>query len=161
MMLDCGHLPSWKLGHAYSPAGTVTSDDASWVCTCGEHYRSHGIGTGYTTRDGRTMCYPCADSAQAVDIETLPAVVAYAEPWTHPEYVTTWTGGRLARVVRVSTWRGWVHGWHRSHMIAVRVRTPGGRVLAGRYNEDTGNAVALRPVKPRPGELPTTAATEA
>lgn len=158
MTLDCGHEPTLPLGHAYTPGPGVRPESSrTWDCECGEGYTAHGIGTGYArTPDGRTLCYPCADEAQREDIEREPIVLAYVEPWGTPERVTTWTGATLARVVSVSRWRSWVHGMHRASMVAVRVVTPRGRVLTGRYNEDTGQAVGLRPVKPRPGEVITT-----
>lgn len=142
MTCDCGHEPTYPMGHAYDPIpGTVRIEDQStWLCRCGVIYTAHGIGTGYArTTDGRTLCYACADAAQRADIETADAMTVYHTGDT----VTTWTGGVLGRVVGSSRWRNALTG---SRMMSLRIRTPGGRIMAGRYGCDWSQAVTLRPV---------------
>lgn len=141
-LLDCGHAPSWKLDHAYDPMhDTITIEDqASWVCRCGTHYNEHGPAGIARDADDRTMCYGCADSRQAIEIETLPAITLYHVD----DNVTTWSGGVLGRVIGRSSWVNALTG---SRMTAIRVRTAGGRILTGRYGSDRSQAVTLRPVK--------------
>lgn len=98
--LSCGHLP--------------TRDDSA----------ASRVGTGYARdRDGRTMCYPCADISERAAF--LVASMA-GEPFT--AYVddagnlTTWSGGLLATGVPRA---GGVSrsGWHGSRVYSWRFRT--------------------------------------
>lgn len=130
--------------------------DHSARLDCGHPATPADHAPGYaTTADGRAMCYPCADSAQAVEVETADAITLYDSgptPRTAPMLadwngtVTTWTGGVLARVIARSTYRNGLTG---SRMTALTVRTAGGRVLHGRYGSDWSQAVTLRPSRAR------------
>lgn len=71
--LDCGHEP------------TVTEGS---------------IGTGYAvTEAGQKLCYPCTDALVREHMATERKVSAYANG--NLTEITTWSGGRLARVTRV------------------------------------------------------------
>lgn len=147
-MLDCGHEPRPIM---YADGAHVAVQRAD-----GTTERLDMTGKPFSSGiahhpDGRTLCYPCADSAQAVEIETADAMTLYDSgptPRTEPMgrdwngTVTTWTGGVLARVIRRSTYRNGLTG---SRMTALTVRTAGGRILHGRYGSDRSQAVTLRP----------------
>lgn len=90
--LDCGHVPT-----------APTNFHANGVpLTAGRA----------TDRDGRTMCYACADSAQAAEMSTAGTVTAYISG--DGRNLTTWTGGVLARVTEHghSARAGFGHGLH-------------------------------------------------
>lgn len=98
---DCGHAP------------TVTT----------------GIGTGYA-RDAQTdatMCYACADSAQAADItRAMPGDRLTFYVSSNGAHITSWTGGILMRVA----WRGALHHWSRERYY-LRAVDASGRVWSG------------------------------
>ena len=133
-VLDCGHAPRPEDVKYYSPGSYVTVG-AERIRMTGDEVMIPGYGRD---REDRTYCYPCMDRMQREDIETLPSVVVYDDGG--PD-VTTWTGGRLARVIGRSTYRNGLTG---TRMTALTVRTPRGRVLHGRYGSDWSQAVVLR-----------------
>lgn len=57
------------------------------------------IGTGYArTQDERTLCYPCADTAERADFLNPATSVYPAYVNSEATQVTTWTGGMLGRI---------------------------------------------------------------
>ena len=104
------------------------------VCDCGHPpTETTGIGTGYATDlAGRTMCYPCADSAQAAEVAaSKPGDKFCAYVSSDGRTVTTWTGGVLMRSVLFGAAHPWSRrSWHetRHYMTAVDVD---GRVWSG------------------------------
>lgn len=121
-VLSCGHLP--------------TRDDST----------ASRISTGYaTTRDGRTLCYPCADES-----ERAAFLVAGMTGQPFTAYVsssgdlTTWTGGVLAHGVP------YAHGvsrsgWHGSEVHSWRFRI-GDATWYGR-NGGPGMVITVRRTK--------------
>lgn len=83
---------------------TVTLD-------CGHEPTRDGIGAGYGRLEGKTYCYPCADEWAREDMRAHDDVFAYVSQ--DGSTITTWTGGKLARV-----------SWHRSE---IRHTPTGGR----------------------------------
>ena len=58
-----------------------------------------GIKTGYAVpRDGEKICHPCANTSQREGMKTARIIVAYIS--SDGRSVTTWTGGKLATVIR-------------------------------------------------------------
>lgn len=152
--LDCGH-PVRPEDVTYYTAGARVTVGGTAVTMTGTEVLFPGIARD---ADGRTVCYPCADSAQAAAIETADAITLYdsgpedragrwpSEPAAWRGTVQTWTGGVLARVIARSTYRNGLTG---TRMTALTVRTVGGRILYGRYGSDWSQAVTLRPSRAR------------
>ena len=66
---------------------------------CGHEPTPGKFSTGSATdHAGRTMCYPCADSAQAADMATLGTRRISLYLSSDGKNITTWTGGVMARV---------------------------------------------------------------
>ena len=135
--LDCGH----PCPHQYIPGpGVILADRETWRCTCGRTYLAHGIGTGYArTRDGRTLCYPCAEDAEVRDFAAAQDWTAYAII-APPSRITTWTGRELARIVKHWTRRDHPSGQPVTHLRAV---APDGSRWYGRFIADWTQAVRL------------------
>lgn len=152
MTLDCGHEPTYRLGHAYSPdaatrAMTGAVNAADCRCECGQPYAAHGVGTGSATdgRTGRTYCYPCANVAESAAFLASDTYLGYDTP-TDPvaggsrrDLITTWTGGELARVTH--RWIG--RGGFGSRMVYLRAIAPDGSRWHGRHSADWSEAVTL------------------
>jgi hypothetical protein len=85
-----------------------------------------GIGTGYAvTMDGEKICYSCADTRQRDGMKTASIIGAYIS--SDGRSVTTWTGGKLATVIRST------------HVRLTRVSfAHGGSIRAIRAVDDTG-----------------------
>lgn len=68
------------------------------LCGCG-HLPTDTTGgaTGYATMaDGKTLCYPCADTAEREAFATADMFTGYVKEDTRQ--FTTWTGGKLAAI---------------------------------------------------------------
>lgn len=110
-------------------------------CDCGHpavvrRYGSRMSTPGYATdRDGRTLCYLCADDAQRREMATAPAALAYVA--SDGRSLTTWTGGRLARVTAHSVAR---NGWHGSEVHRWWAESPDG---ARWYGSNGGHGLAV------------------
>jgi hypothetical protein len=133
--LGCGH----PCPHQYTPGpGVILADRGTWRCTCGKLYGAgHGIGTGYARdRDGRTLCYPCAEDAEARDFAAAQHWTAYADKGA----ITTWTGRELARIVSERIRYDHPSGHPVTHVRAV---APDGSRWWGRYLADWTQAVTL------------------
>ena len=105
------------------------------VCDCGHPPTNppkpgESGGTGYArTKDGRTLCYSCADAQQLADFlysDKAGTFGAYLSG--DGRTVTTWTGGKLARVTREWTTREGFGG----RTTRVEVRDSNGRRWYGR-----------------------------
>jgi hypothetical protein len=157
-VLDCGHAPTWRLGHPYAPdaatrtmvVGTGTVDARVCRCECGELYVDHGVGTGTATDPdtGRTYCYPCAGDLEAARFAASDRWLAYDAPVPgsragDPHALTTWTGRELARVTRSRIGRG---GFG-SRVVYLRAVAPDGSEWYGRHSADWCEAVTLHRVK--------------
>ena len=83
-------------------------------CDCGHDSTPKGCAAGYaTTAEGRTMCYACADDAQRETMRTADRITAYQSG----SDITTWSGGKLGRIVTT----GKRHPWSRErHYVSVR-----------------------------------------
>ena len=69
--------------------------------SCGHAPSPHSdftTGTAHT-RDGREICWTCADAEQVADLKRERAYVAYLSG--DGRALTTWTGGKLADVTRL------------------------------------------------------------
>lgn len=80
------------------------------ILSCGHmatKQEAGSCGTGYAdTRDGRRICYSCADSEQSAELRTATRVTLYVNG--EGTAIITWSGGVLMQVV--SMWkRG--HNW--------------------------------------------------
>jgi hypothetical protein len=116
-VLDCGHAPTDD-GLCYANGQRMT--------------------TGYaTTRDGRRLCYSCADDMQRSELATADTYGAYVS--SDGRRITTWSGGPLARVTSHSIGRagsgGQMHYW--------RAVTPDGAEFYGR-NAGEGMCITIR-----------------
>lgn len=136
-IVDCGH----KAQPSYYTAGshvTIQRDD-------GSTYRLEMTGDevmfpGYaTTADGRQVCPACADSLQAQEMAASKPghrVTLYLS--ADNRTVTTWTGGVLGRVTRVT---------RNERQTFVRVVDVDGNRWAGIGPAESGTYVNLRRVK--------------
>lgn len=127
-LLDCGHVP------------TRTAS---------------GVGTGYarTADTDSTMCYSCADEAQRAELldTTTTRFVAYVDGrtwkdgWWGGGYVTTWTGGKLGRIIGVKPGaRRYSSLGMPMRWVSYRVQTPDGREWIGRHNAENNQSLVLR-----------------
>ncbi len=84
---------------------------------CGHSPSPHcDISTGTAhTRDGREICFDCADKEQRADMRTAQHYTAYLTG----DKITTWSGGLLARVTYRRTRRVGFHGSERVYFNAV------------------------------------------
>lgn len=98
-------------------------------------------GTGYGTwiPSGEQLCYACLDMRQLQAIENgSRRFCGYVDS---DGLVTTWSGGKLGRIIytRVGPIRR--TGYRMTYVRAVVI---GGRKFFGQYNADSGNAVSFR-----------------
>lgn len=107
---------------------------------CGHAPTPDTIGTGYAeTADGRRVCYPCADDMQRAELAATPAGGRFgAYLSTDGRHVTTWTGGHLATVTRLTGNR---------RQTFVRARDRDGRMWAGVGPAESGTYVTLRRIR--------------
>lgn len=115
---------------------TITPD-------CGHTVTVSGMGSGYAIeRDtGRTRCYSCADESERATMADSASHVAYVAG--DGKSVTTWSGGRLARVTGHTTAR---NGWHRSIIHRWWAIAPDGSAWYG-ANSGQGMAIRMRRIK--------------
>lgn len=107
-------------------------------------HSEHTTGTAHT-RDGREICWTCADREQVEAMrDRSKPTGGYLS--SDGRTVTTWTGGYLGTVVRSTPVRlarwSWCHG---KTMQAIRVRDVHGAMWYGRTSP--GVCVTLRPCK--------------
>ena len=130
--------------------GTHETMRAPSVCSCGHPPTAQPIGscgTGYArTRDGRTLCYACADAAEREELRSRSGVFcAYLS--SDGQRATTWTGGTLGTVVSSRpcklTRRSYTHD--ASEYRSVTVRDVHGAYWHGRGSP--GISIRLRPSK--------------
>lgn len=123
------------------------------------------VTTGYaTTREGQTICYPCADAQCLAEWNaTRPGEGFFAYLSGDGSQVVTWPGGFLARVTRRDrttryTPTGGRYEWH-----YIRARDAAGREWYGggigpggycRMRPRKGQAWAMPPVHPLPEHCP-------
>lgn len=144
--LDCGHEARPE-DVVYYTAGTVVTVDGKPHTMTGTEVMIPGIARDH---QDRTCCYPCADERMRDLIETADALTVYDkdDPTRRGTiargHVTTWNGTTLGIVTRRRTYRNGLTG---TRMVALTVRTPGGRILTGRYGSDWSEAVTLRPTR--------------
>lgn len=76
------------------------------ICDCcGGVCIPEGCAVGYAvTNDGRKLCYQCCDNSQRLEFSAAERFSAYVS--SDGKSLTTWTGGKLARVVGISRHRG-------------------------------------------------------
>lgn len=123
-----------------------------------------GTGTaGYAiSQDGRTLCYPCADAQQRLDMQTADRWTAYVRTKPRPDYstiscnpwntryiptaLTTWTGGILA-TIRCSDWTEsapfYLYGRIRCTLYSGTARTEDGALWRWTFH-DTGRHTIAR-----------------
>lgn len=106
------------------------------------------VGTGEATEPetGRTMCYPCAEAAEQEAIKTAETYSGYLTE-RHPNVITTWTGGVLAKVTSygVGSERCTPSGGSYRPLF-VRAETPDGTQWYGR-GSSSWDVVTLRRLK--------------
>lgn len=104
--------------------------------------KPEGVGTGYaTTPNDFTMCYPCADEWQRSEMANSNEAFGYLAG--DHKYITTWTGGELARVVGYGKDRS---GFYRSEIHYVRAVAPDGSQWYGR-NGGEGMSIKIKRAK--------------
>lgn len=114
---------------------TVTPD-------CGHAVVVEGMASGYAVdQDDRTMCYGCADSAEAARMATADRFDAYVSG--DGRTITTWSGGVLARVTSMTEWQGRTPSGGRYDMAHVVARDADGATWSGR-GPGAGMYVRLR-----------------
>lgn len=135
--LDCGHAPQPTF---YSAGNKVTimerNGTTRQITTTGEEVMFPGYAH---TPDGRRICPPCADSEQAAAMSSASIgdkVGAYLS--SDDRNVTTWTGGVLARVTRVT---------RNARQTFVRAMDAEGHMWAGIGPAEHGTYVTLRRIK--------------
>ena len=137
IILDCGHRAT--------PDFFLVADHAAYADTPGQ-----GVsGTpGYATvaATGERICYADADKRARAD---LSAAGAEGQPFgggyisSDDSMITTWTGGKLARITRTGVSRS---GFNGSEIHSYRATDRDGRVWYGR-NGGPGMTITLRPSK--------------
>lgn len=129
-VLDCGHAPQpsfWADGSTYTVPDTGEVLDMT----------GRVIFPGWATvPDGRNVCPDCADDMQRAEMATAKRVVAYLA--SDNRSVTSWTGGKLGTVTRVTSNR---------RQTFVRVTDTHGGHWAGIGPAESGTYVSLRRVK--------------
>lgn len=113
---------------------------------CGHAPTPHGVGTGVATApNGRTMCYPCADREQREALATIDVFAGYVSG--DVKRVTTWTGGKLADVTKVTTGkRRYTPSGGSYRLRYVWAKSPDGARWYGRGNDDW-DVITLRRAK--------------
>lgn len=71
---------------------------------CGETFVADGFLTGYGERDGKKYCYKCCNAHELREFSKAEKYSCYIS--TDGKTITTWPGGRLARVVSLSMHAG-------------------------------------------------------
>jgi len=108
------------------------------ILDCGhEPTPNAGCGTGYATaRDtGKRSCYSCAEELERADMATAKRFSAYLS--SDNMSITTWTGGKLGRVTRMT---------RNDRQTFVRVTDIHGKEWAGIGPAENGTYVSLRRV---------------
>ena len=102
-----------------------------------------GCGTGYAVlKNRRRVCYACADKRQRADLlDRSGPFTGYLS--SDGQQWTTWTGGTLGTVDRLTTSRS---GWWGSEQVHVHARDVHGNAWFGR-GAGRGMALTLRPCK--------------
>jgi hypothetical protein len=94
---------------------------------CGAECIPTGCATGYgETPDGRRLCFPCCDQSQRLEFSAADRFSAYVAG--DGKTVTTWTGGKLARIVGMTRHRGGFGGEY----VTVQAVAPNGARWYGR-----------------------------
>lgn len=128
--VDCGHV---AIPHYF-----LMPDWQTYAGTPGQGVAG---GTGYATmRDGRKLCYPCADDVERAEMDTAETFTAYLS--SDGKSITTWTGGHLAHVQSLSTSKRYTPTggqWHAHYVTAIRNGVTWHGVNAG-----TGMVITLR-----------------
>lgn len=103
----------------------------------------NSCGTGYAVfRDGRKVCYACADKIQREDLhDRSRPMTGYLS--SDGQRWTTWTGGTLGNVIRLTESRCAFHG---ARMVHIRVRDVHGKEWYGR-GAGPSMVLNLRPTK--------------
>ncbi|MET9119896.1 hypothetical protein [Streptomyces sp. NPDC004528] len=115
---------------------------------CGHAPTPSGIGTGYATwvADGKAerLCYPCADARMRQEVRDNVRFTGYVN--SAGTHIVTWSGGELAKVVRIDVGRPrYTPTGGRYRMRHVTARTPDGRRWSGR-GSDAHDVIGLRTV---------------
>ena len=99
-----------------------------------------GTGWGTWIPSGEKLCYECLDQRETDRIRNGAEYVgAYIST---DGLVTTWSGGKLGRVVRVKNSRRGSYT-----LTYIRAVLAGGRLFYGQYNADRGNLITLHATK--------------
>lgn len=147
-----------SLYDAHGPGGSGKPIPPGTMLDCGHVLAIHdGIGAGYAgTGEHEIICYPCAEDREAQDFLTADVFTAYATTFRgdgscHAKYcvprrdcscpliITTWTGRRLADIVRYHDGGG--HPY--VTMRYLRVTAPDGSRWWGRYAPEWSEVVTL------------------
>lgn len=69
---------------------------------CGHEYKAEECAVGYAVNSvtGATMCYPCSDAKEREYMRTHDTIGCYVS--SDGKSLTTWPGGKLARVYRLA-----------------------------------------------------------
>lgn len=130
--LSCGHDPQ----PTYYTAGTVLTVGGRQVTMTGTEVMFPGYAV---TADDRRICPPCADSEMAAEMAAAQIGDRFgAYLSTDGRNVTSWTGGVLARVTRITRNR---------RQTFVRAVDVDGHQWSGIGPSESGTYVTLRRVK--------------
>ena len=127
---------------------STTTTTTPALCSCGHPPTADAskFTTGYArTADGRTLCYPCAETAELADfLATRPGAVYPCYLSSDSRTVSTWTGAPLARVTSFHRTRAGFGG----RRIYWRARDVLGREWYGSAGF-AGEYTRARPAEPR------------
>jgi hypothetical protein len=128
-VVDCGHAPA----PTFYRAGSRVTVGAEVITMTGAEIMFPGYGT---LPDGRRVCVDCAEETERGDMRTARRFTAYLS--SDGRNVTTWTGGVLARVTRMT---------RNDRQTFIRARDSYGQSWAGIGPAESGTYVSLRRVK--------------
>lgn len=100
-----------------------------------------GTGYAYDGESGRTLCYACADTLDRERMAASASHVAYVS--TDGRTLTTWSGGKLARVTGHTETRT---GFHGSTVHRYWAKDDSGGTWYG-SNGGTGMVIQIRRIK--------------
>lgn len=124
----------------------MTMDLTPFTPDCGHTVtpKPGSVGTGKATDPdtGRTMCYPCAETAEREAIRTADVYSGYITD-SRPKEFTTWTGAVLGKVTSCIRGAKQFGNDGPYRMRSVTVRTPDGAEWYGRGKDDM-DAITIR-----------------
>jgi hypothetical protein len=142
-------------GRTFTPDGEIPAPVVRSVLNCGHPPREPGsITAGYALIMGSyTVCYDCMDEWERSFMAGMPAFTCY---WpgaigqritSEPLWLTTWTGGTLARITRCTRSRRiWMPTGGTYRRVDIWATAPDGSRWYG-HGTDSHNLITIRRIK--------------